>query len=312
MTCKGGDNLQSLSFGSNITSVLLQGVLKKHTANVNQASERLGTGLRINRPSDDAAGYVYSEKLNSKIRGTDVAQRNVNDGIAALKTADTSMTTVMDNVQRIREIFVAALGGGQTQAELDAGQIEINNLVDEIGDLRNNTNHNGTSLLKGGYNVDIQNGPDSNNTYALDLRSGTWDGVDIDTASSGSTGSDIGKLGYQSSKSLNKFSISLNVNNRNNTVGTASSNDLDDLDKIIRNISGMQSSISAKQNRLTSDYNFLTDNKLNLESAKSNVTDADIAHETTRLSVSQVLQQSAVSLLAQANSSPQIALSLIP
>lgn len=307
-----GDNLQSLTLGSNLTSILLQGVLRKHTADVNQASERLGTGLRINRPSDDAAGYVYSEKLDAKIRGTDVAQRNVNDGIAALDTADTALTTVMDNVQRIREIVVAALGGGQTTAEKDAGQIEINNLVKEIEDLRSNTEHNGVSLLQGGYNVTIQNGPDSNNTYALDLRSGTWDGADIDVASTGTGAGNLGKLGYDTTKALNNFSVSVNVNNRAGNSGSAATGDLDELDKIIRNVAAMQSSISAKNNRLSSDYNFLSDNKSNLESAKSNVTDADIALETTRLSVSQVLQQSAVSLLAQANSSPQIALSLIP
>lgn len=291
----------------------MQGALRTHTKNVGIASERLATTFRINRPSDDAAGYVYSEKLDSKIRGTDAAQRNVNDGISMLDTGDTALNTVMDNVQRIREIVVEALGGGQTGAELDAAQIEINNLVSEITDLRNNTEHNGRKLLDGSFNVNIQNGPDDNNTYALDMRKGSWNGVDVNVSTIGSAATDIGSLGYQSTKRLDQISVSLNVGNNGGAApGAAVSGDLTDLDTMIRNISGMQSSVSARRNRLSSDYNFLTDNKFNLESAKSNVTDADIALESTRLSIYQVMQQSAVSLLAQANSSPQLALSLIP
>jgi flagellin len=305
--------LQGLSINTNIDSLFIQRALGIHTREVNKSTERLSTGLRINRPSDDSGGYVYGVKLDSLIRGSSAAQRNINDGISALDTGDTALTTIIDNVQRIREIMVQALGGTPSQAELDGGQIEINNLVAEINDLSANTKYNGNKLLDGTFNINIQNGSGDGDSYALNMTSGSWNGLNIDVSSTGSTSSDIGSLGYQSNKRLDQMSVSINVGNNGGGASTvAASSDLTDLDSMIKNLSTMQASISAKRNRLSSDYNFLTDSKFNFEKAKSNVMDADIATESSRLTVNQVLQQSAVSLLAQANSSPQLALSLIP
>ena len=305
--------MQGLRINTNIDSLFIQRALGIHTRNVNLSTERLSTGFRINKPSDDAAGYVYSQKLDSQIRGSSAAQRNINDALAAMDTGDDALSTVLDNVQRIREIIVEANDGGQTQAELDAGQIEINNLVTEISDLRTNTEYNGRKLLDGTFNVNIQNGPREGNTYALNMTTGTWNGVDVNVSAIGSAAGDIGKLGYGATKRLDQMSISINVDNNGLATRTAPvASDLTSLDSMIKNLSIMQASVSAKYNRLSSDYNFLTDSKFHLESAKSNVMDADIATESSRLTVNQVLQQSAISLLAQANSSSQLALSLIP
>jgi flagellin len=305
--------LQGLRINTNIDSLFIQRALGIHTRNVDESTKRLATGFRINKPSDDAPGYVYSEKLNSQIRGSSAAQRNINDALAGLDTGNDALGTVLDNVQRIREIIVEANGGGQTQAALDAGQIEINNLVTEISDLRTNTEYNGRKLLDGTFNVNVQNGPRDGNTYALDMRTGTWDGLDVNVSAIGSAAGDIGKLGYKATKRLDQMSISINVANNGGGALTAPvAGDLTSLDSMIKNLSTMQASVSAKRNRLSSDYNFLTDSKFNLEKAKSNVMDTDVASESSRLTINQVLQESAVSLLAQANSSPQLALSLIP
>jgi flagellin len=270
--------LQGLRINTNIDSLFIQRALGIHTRNTNEATERLATGFRINRPSDDGAGYVYSEKLDSQIRGSSAAQRNINDAISALDTGDSALTTVLGNVQRIREIIVEANASGQTQAELDAGQIEINNLVTEISDLRTNTEYNGKKLLQGTFNVNVQNGPQNGNTYALNMTTGSWNGVDVNVSAIGSTAADIGTLGYQATKRLDQMSISINVANNGGGATTAPvPGDLTSLDAMIKNLSTMQSSVSAKRNRLSSDYNFLTDSKFNLESAKSNVMDADIA-----------------------------------
>ena len=305
--------MQGLRINTNIDSLFIQRALGIHTRNVNLSTERLSTGFRINKPSDDAAGYVYSQKLDSQIRGSSAAQRNINDALAAMDTGDDALSTVLDNVQRIREIIVEASGSALTQEELDAGQIEINNLVTEISDLRTNTEYNGRKLLDGTFNVNIQNGPREGNTYALNMTTGTWNGVDVNVSAIGSAAGDIGKLGYGATKRLDQMSISINVDNNGLLTRTAPvASDLTSLDSMIKNLSIMQASVSAKYNRLSSDYNFLTDSKFHLESAKSNVMDADIATESSRLTVNQVLQQSAISLLAQANSSSQLALSLIP
>lgn len=305
--------MQGLRINTNIDSLFIQRALGIHTRNVDESTKRLATGFRINKPSDDAPGYVYSEKLNSQIRGSSAAQRNINDALAGLDTGNDALGTVLDNVQRIREIIVEANGGGQTQAALDAGQIEINNLVTEISDLRTNTEYNGRKLLDGTFNVNVQNGPRDGNTYALDMRTGTWDGLDVNVSAIGSAAGDIGKLGYKATKRLDQMSISINVANNGGGALTAPvAGDLTSLDSMIKNLSTMQASVSAKRNRLSSDYNFLTDSKFNLEKAKSNVMDTDVASESSRLTINQVLQESAVSLLAQANSSPQLALSLIP
>jgi flagellin len=305
--------LQALRINTNIDSLFIQRALGIHTRNVDESTKRLATGFRINKPSDDAPGYVYSEKLNSQIRGSSAAQRNINDALAAVDTGNDALETVLDNVQRIREIIVEANGGSKTQAVLDAGQIEINNLVTEISDLRTNTEYNGRKLLDGTFNVNVQNGPSNGNTYALDMRTGTWDGLDVNVSAIGSAAGDIGKLGYKATKRLDQMSISINVANNGGGALTAPvAGDLTSLDSMIKNLSTMQASVSAKRNRLSSDYNFLTDSKFNLEKAKSNVMDTDVASESSRLTINQVLQESAVSLLAQSNSSSQLALSLIP
>lgn len=302
--------MQGLRINTNIDSLFIQRALGIHTRNVDESTKRLATGFRINKPSDDAPGYVYSEKLNSQIRGSSAAQRNINDALAAVDTGNDALDTVLGNVQRIREIIVEANGGSKTQAELDAGQIEINNLVTEISDLRTNTEYNGRKLLDGTFNVNVQNGPRDGNTYALDMRTGTWDGLDVNVANVGGA---VGTLGYGATKRLDRMSISINVaNNGGGALTAPTATDLTSLDSMIKNLSTMQASVSAKRNRLSSDYNFLTDSKFNLEKAKSNVMDTDVASESSRLTINQVLQESAVSLLAQANSSPQLALSLIP
>ncbi|NBV98747.1 MAG: hypothetical protein EBR67_04465 [Proteobacteria bacterium] len=305
--------MQGLRINTNIDSLFIQRALGIHTRNVDESTKRLATGFRINKPSDDAAGYVYSEKLNSQIRGSSAAQRNINDALAGLDTGNDALEIVLGNVQRIREIIVVANDGNKTQAELDAGQTEINNLVTEISDLRTDTEYNGRKLLQGTFNVNVQNGPGDGNTYALNMTTGSWNGVDVNVSAIGSTAADIGTLGYKATKRLDQMSISINIaNNGGGALTAPNPSDLTSLDSMIKNLTCMQASVSARRNRLSSDYNFLTDSKFNLESAKSNVMDTDVASESSRLTVNQVLQQSAVSLLAQANSSSQLALSLIP
>ena len=98
----GGNGLQGLRINTNIDSLIIQRALGIHTREVNQATERLSTGLRINRPSDDSGGYVYGVKLDSQIRGASAAQRNINDGISALDAGNNALNTIIDNVQRIR------------------------------------------------------------------------------------------------------------------------------------------------------------------------------------------------------------------
>jgi flagellin len=309
--------VQGLRVNTNIDSLIIQRALGLHTREVNQSTERLATGLRINRPSDDSGGYVYGVKLDSQIRGASAAQRNINDGISALDSGDTALDTVVSSMQRIRELVVEALGGTPSSAELNAGQTEINQLVTKIGDLRSSAKYNGRNLLDGDFNIDVQTGYNDGDKYALDMRRGTGSGVDVNVSSFGSAAANMGTLGYRATKNLDNISITtspLVPSNGGATTGVVSGpgGDLENLDQMISNLSTMQASISAKRNRLSSDYNFLTDSKFNFEKAKSNVMDADIATESSRLTVNQVLQQSAVSLLAQANSSPQLALSLIP
>lgn len=316
--------MHSLVLGTNIDSLIVQNSLATHTKNVNISTERLATGFRVNRPSDDAAAYVYSEKLDSRIRGIDVAQRNINDGIALLDTADSSLTTVVDNLQRIRELVLEAEGGGQTSDELDASQIEINALVKEIDDLRTNTEFNGNILLDGTFNTTIQIGPDNGDTYTINFsntNSLTYERIDlaIDTyyvdppGNSPPTGTaEEGDIGYGASKALHNISVSSTTQSLGGNSSGVEDTDKDDLETMINNVTGMQAVVAAKRNRLSSEFNFLTDEKFNLEAAKSNVMDADIALESTKLTVNQVLQQSAVTLLAQANAAPNLALALIP
>ena len=296
---------------TNIQSLFAQRALRSSTKMLGSSIEKLSTGLRINRAGDDAAGLSIAEKMTTLIRGMDQAQKNIGDGLAMISTIDGALGVVQDNLQRIRELTVQALNGTNGTDEKDAMQREINERVTAINDMGANATFNGVSLLRSTADITLQNGANDGNTLVLKTAAGgtvanTGFFVDFNSTGSGSLG--------EGAIALSTFTIgSINVKTLSGaTSATATPSSLGRLDTMIQNISRMRSQGGAYENSLGSSMEYLDRYSESLQSARSRVRDVDVAAESAQTSKAQILQQSAATMLTQANATPQIALNLLP
>ena len=300
-----------ITINTNIQSLFAQRALRSSTRMVGSSIEKLSTGSRINRAGDDAAGLSIAQKATTLIKGMDQAQRNIGDGIPMISTIDGALGVVQDNLQRIRELTVQALNGTNGTDEKDAMQREINERVTAINDMGANATFNGVSLLRSTTDITLQNGANDGNTLILKTAAGGTvanTGFFVDFSSTGS-----GSLG-EGAIALSTFTIgSINVKTLSGaTSATATPSSLGRLDTMIQNISRMRSQGGAYENSLGSSMEYLDRYSESLQSARSRVRDVDVAAESAQTSKAQILQQSAATMLTQANATPQIALNLLP
>jgi flagellin len=244
-----------------------------------QAMNRLSSGKRINSAKDDAAGLAIATRMDAKVRGLSQAIRNSNDGISLAQTAEGAMQEVSNILVRMRELAVQAANGTSTATDRAALQVEAAQLISQIGDIATRTDFNGTTLLDGTANLNIQTGVDSGETVNITIANMQAAGlgvaaVDISTAAGASTA-----LGL--------------------------------LDTAIDTVATSRATLGAVQNRLESNVNNLTSTVTNLAEAKSRIEDADYSVETTKLASAQILAQASTAMLAQANQSQQGVLNLL-
>jgi flagellin len=297
----------SIYVNTNAQSVFAQRALSQNTNGLQKNIERLSTGLRINRAADDAAGLSISEKLTSQIRGLEKAEQNIGDGISMLQTAEGALSVINDNLQRIRELAVQAGNGTNSENELAAIQREVNSRVTAISDITTATKFNGIALIDGGGtgfgNKTVQSGADNGQTTTITFST-------MDTRVN-STAGGANTIAEGSAVALNAYNVgSTSVASASGAV--VATGDLDDLDAFIANVSRMRSVLGAEQNSLESKLEYLGVAKENAMSSRSRVLDADISKESSGFVRNQILQQSSAAMLSQANSSPQIALNLLP
>jgi len=289
----------SLIISTNIQSLFAQRALGRNTVSLQRSIEKLSTGSKLNRAADDAAGLSISENLNSQIRGLEKARQNAGDGISFIQTAEGSLSVVHENLQRIRELVVQAKTGTNGGAEINSIQSEINERIKSIDEIAVATKYNGNFLIKGGSDTDIQVGADDGQVLAIKLTQ-----VDIDINST-------------STNSMGESAINLNSLHLGGTTtaldGTSTSNaSIDHVNTMISNVSRMRSYLGAIQNSLESRVEYLDVAIENSSSSRSRVRDVDVAKESSLMLKNQILQQSAAAMLSQANSTPQLALNLLP
>ena len=274
---------------TNIMSLNSQRSLMNSQASMATSLQRLSSGLRINSAKDDAAGLAISERFTAQIRGLEQANRNANDGISMLQTAEGALDEVGNMLQRMRELAVQAANGTVSNADKKSLDDEFTELRDEIVRITDTTEFNGTSLLGStnsvNFQVGFQNG--SNNQIKISF----LDLADTDISAGG-----------LKSVALGSFGIS--------TAGSASTA-LGRLDAAIDAISAKRADFGAKQNRLESTVRNNASIIENQSAARSRTMDADFAAETANLTRAQILQQAGTAMLAQANAIPQNVLSLL-
>ncbi len=275
----------------NISAMVTQKSLQFANNDLSKSLERLSTGLRVNRASDDAAGLSVSEQLRTQVRGSNMAIKNAGDGNALLQIAEGAANEMSSMLQRMRELGIQADNDTLTSVERSYLNQEFQSLKSEIDRISLQTQYNGLTLLDGGPNsFGVVGGPSS----ILHIGANNSDSVDrIRVTISPLT---LGSLGLASS------AISMRPG-----ISTA----ISEIDTAIRSVNAMRSSVGALMNRLDHAIANLSVQETNMASAESVIRDTDFAQESTQFTRNQILTQSATSMLAQANQVPQSVLSLL-
>jgi flagellin len=279
-----------LRINTNIASLNAQKNLSRSQASLERSLDKLSSGLRITRAGDDAAGLAISESLRAQIRGLQQAERNANDGISVIQTAEGALNETANILIRMRELAVqSASTGSISDSERAFLQNEFSALQSEITRIALSTKFGGAVLLDGSL---------SGSGNALQFQVGIFNDAAVDRISL-----EIG----------NATASGLNIHASAATIATSSGaqNALSTIDSAIASVSRLRGDLGAAQNRLQSTINNLQASTENLSAANSRIRDADIAAETAALTRAQVLQQAGIAVLAQANLSSQAALALL-
>lgn len=270
---------------TNTQAINAQRNLSNTSNTLSTSMSRLASGMRITSAKDDAAGLAISEKMKSQIRGLSQAERNANDGISLVQTAEGAMDEISGMLIRMRELAVQAANGTTDSAQKGFLNNEFGQLTDEITRIANSTEFNGTALLNGDSSVTLHVGvgtSTSNDQMTVDFK-------DVRATSS-----------YMSTVSSGDIS----------TVSGATSA-ISSIDTAITNLSEQRGKLGAYQNRLSSTVRNLATTRENLSASNSRIRDVDVASESVNLTRSQILMQAGTSVLAQANDLPGMALSLL-
>ena len=267
---------------TNIKSLISQSALARNARDVSHAMEQLSTGKRINSAADDAAGLAISNKMTAQIRGLDQAVRNANDGISMLQTAEGATQEVTNMLQRMRELAIQAANDTYSDEDRTALNKEMVQLEEEITRIATNTKWNNMSILSSDgvektLQVGIANNQDS--TILVSFMDMSASGLDI---------------------------VGLSVENHAN-----SQTSLDKIDLAIAEVDAFRADLGAKINRLNFAGDNLTNISINTSASRSRIQDADYAKASSELARTQIIQQAATAILAQANTDQQSVLKLL-
>lgn len=283
-----------ITLGSNITSLQAQRRLGTATDALAKTYERLSSGQRINRASDDAAGLAIADSLKATARIAAVAVRNANDGISTIAIADSALGEIGNVLSRLAELSEQSANGVFSATQRSALQNEFTALGSEIERIAVTTEFNGVKLLSGGNELVLQVGFNSGSTSRI-----SYQGVQGTLASLGLAATGVSNLAY----SLNGVSISEGQ--------SASRLALDAVNAAISSLAATRGVLGATESRLQVAINNLSVARENFLSAESRIRDVDVASEAAELTRLGILQQAGASVLAQANQQPGLALSLL-
>jgi len=271
------------SVQNNVSSLRAQRHVGATQNQLNSALERLSSGFRINSAADDAAGLGVSENLRAQVRGLAVAERNAADGFNIVQTAEGAMGEITDILQRLREISVQAGSDGIGNTERGYLDKEFQGLLNEIDRVSGATKYNGVGLIDGTFKT--------GKTFKVGAGTAASDSITVSIAD------------------LVKSTIGLSAANVKSIAGANAS--ITALDTAISSLNSRRAGLGAAMSNLSTAQSHASVMRENLAASESRIRDADIASETSSFARSQVLMQAGVSMLAQANAQPQLALRLL-
>jgi flagellin len=284
----------AITIGSNISSLQAQRRLANSSEALNQTFLKLSSGQRINKASDDAAGLAIADSLKANIRVGQVAVRNANDGISSIGIADASLADIGNVLSRLAELAEQSANGTFSVSQRSALQNEFTALGSEVERIATTTEFNGVRLLSGNSNLVLQVGFDSASTSQI-----AFNGVQGTLAALG--------LAQQNSSSL-----TFSLNGISLTEGASASRlTLDAVNRAVASLASTRGVLGAAESRLRVAISNISISRENLSAAESRIRDVDVATEAAELTRLNILQQAGASVLAQANQSPSLALSLL-
>ena len=279
----------------NITAMNSNRMLGLTTSAQAKSSEKLSSGYKINRAADDAAGLAISEKMRRQIRGLTQASLNAQDGISCVQTAEGALNEVHDMLQRINELAVKGENGTLTSLDRSFISMEVQQLMSEIDRVSSTTTFNEQNLLDGTFSgVGLQVGAEAGQHINVTISAMNVEGL---ADSSGATFADLDKFYSWDGKA----EIESEDFNKLNTA----------VKDVMKEVSKQRSQLGAVQNRLEHTINNLDNIVENTTSAEATIRDTDIATEMVKYANNNILQQAGTSMLAQANQTNQLALSLL-
>ena len=274
----------AITINTNVASLDAQRNLSRTQSDQRVNFQRLSSGMRINSASDDAAGLGISVNLQAQVRSLSVAERNTNNAVSMAQTAESALGQVGGILTRMRELAVQGSNGDLGATDRGYLDTEFQSLRSEITRIADSTVFNGRQLL-GGAATTI--------TFQVGIQNTTSDRIDV-----GFGGVDLTALGIAAT----------------NVSGATAANSqaaITSLDTAISTVSSRRALFGATMNRMSSTVSNLQSMRSNMSAAYSRIADVDVADETASMARNQVLSQAAVSVLAQANQAPQLALSLL-
>jgi flagellin len=284
----------AITIGNNIASLQAQRRLADATGRLSETFERLSSGQRINKASDDAAGLAIADSLKADQRIASVAIRNANDGISVVAIADGALSQISGVLTRLAELAEQSANGVFSTQQRSALQNEFTALGSEIERIATTTTFNGVNLLSGGAAITLQVGFNSGSTAQIQITNVQGTLQSLGLANSGS--------------SVLTYSISGATIQAGQSASRAA---LDAVNAAIGSLSQTRGNLGAAESRLRVAINNLSVARENFAAAESRIRDVDVASEAAELTRLSILQQAGAAVLAQANQQPALALSLL-
>lgn len=262
-----------MRINTNINGMIATNQMAKNTALAGNSMEKLSTGLRITKAGDDAAGLAVSEKMRAQIRGMEQAERNVQDGISMVQTAEGALEEAGNIAQRMRELAVQ--GGNDTLADEDRTKIEteLDQLQKEMTNIAKETKFNGNALL---------------------------DGTKTDFTIQAGANKEVREIEMENLSDIAGTLTGLDVSD-----STGAQSAISDIDKALESINEARANLGAMQNRLEYTATNLTTSTENLSAAESRIRDVDVAKEMVKLSKLNILNQASQAMVSQAKQQPE-------
>lgn len=301
-----------MRINNNIPALNTHRLLNINTNNLHKSLERLSSGKRINRASDDAAGLAISQKMEAQIRGLRQASRNSLDGISLIQTAEGALVEVHEMLQRMRELSVQGANGVYDEGDLNAIVDEIKQLTEQIEKIANETEFNGINLLN--VPKPQQNQTDERKKLRIQIGANEsqfisiyMDEINIVPENLGTEGDD-GNI----DKSIKDLIDLIDDLSGGNTLESKFFNEaITVYNSAIEKVSSIRSKLGALQNRLEHTIRNLDNTAENLTASKSRIEDLDMAKEMSEFTKLSILQQASTSMLSHANNLPQTVLQLL-